>query len=395
MNASVIEAYIEFNKKSILSYNNLLLKYLNIDKNLLKHVSIEKVDKIVCEYWKKKYSSDTTPEVVNIDLEIMLSLPKKRHQDLNLIMSMLGQQIINLKELENNDSLVRLYKILSNSIFIAIELNNRTCSIANNDFSFKKAISSILEKYGNYLEKEVVLVLNQSMPVLKDECTNNNRIIKKLVKHYNTSKVDFEGYELVNTLDLYKIFQIIPKYDFEKLKLNGKRKISTIVSQQKYYKDIFFILLDKLNYEILKNLVQRKNVSNYIVSLPNDFLKTKTNISRIIKLLDSSYSKKHICLEIEYSQLKKYMEHFDRLKSNGISIIISNIGKQYSKEVLENVCFVSLNSDNLNDEKLLKLVKNNHMTVIYNTEISDDYPKGIGLIRNINNSKMISKEKMS
>lgn len=393
MDVSIIEAYFDFYKKSTINYNRLLLKYLDIENDLLANVSIEKIDKIVCECYKKKYSDNLLPEVINIDLEIMLSLSKKNHADLKLILSVLSKQIINLKELENNANLIYLYRILSNSILIAIELNERTCSMAVDNFSFKNLISKILEEYGNYFEPIVVKKLNQSMPLLKDEYNKRVKIVSKLINHYDSNKLDFEGFEIIDVLKQNRWYQIVPKYNFEKLNLNGKRKISTIVYRQNVYKDIIFILLDKINYQILKNVISQRHVSNYIVSLPNDFLKTKTNTLNLIKLLESSYSKKHIYLEIEYSQVRKYMEHVEKLKNNNISIIVSNINKQYSKEIIQLINFVCLDKMNFNDDKLLKLIKDNHIKIMFEQE-ENSYPLEVNLVRLKNNYKMISKEKM-
>lgn len=393
MNVSIIEAYFEFYKKSILNYNRLLLKYLDIENDLLANVSIEKIDKIVCECCKRMYSNNLLPEVINIDLDIILSLSKKNHPDLNLILSVLSKQIINLKELENNTNLIYLYRILSNSILIAIELNKRTCSIATDNFSFKNVISMILEEYGSYLEPVVVKKLKQPMSLLKDEYNKRIKIMNKLIQHYDNNKLDLEGFEICNISDQNKWYQIIPKYNFEKLKLSGKRKISTIVCRQNVYRDIIFILFDKINYQILKNVVKEKSVSNYIVSLPNDFLKTKTNTLKLIKLLDSAYSKNNIHLEIEYSQLKKYTEHVEQLKNNNISIIVTKINKQYSKEIICLANFVCLDKINFNDDKLLKLVKDNHIKIMF-LQDGNDYPLGVSLVKNQNNLKVISREKM-
>ena len=396
MNSSIIEAYINFYKKSILTYNRLLLKYLDIEDDLLENVSIEKIDKIVCECCKRKYSNNINPEVINIDLEIMLSFQKKVHQDLNLILSVVNQQIISLKKLENNDDLIRLYRILSNSILIAIELNDRTCSIVNRNCSFNEVILMIQKKYGNCLEPDVVKKITSSMPLIRDEYNKRIKVINKLILHYEKNKIDFEGFNLNDISSQTKWFQISPKFNFEKLKLTGKRKISTIVSRQSSFKDIIFILLDMINYEILKKVSIQKNVSNYIVYLPNDFLKTKTNTLNLIKLLENSYSKEHIYLQIEYSQLRKYMEHFMKLKENNISIIVSNINRQYSKEVVEQIDFICLDKKDFLDERLLKIVKDNHINIIFEQETNDnDYPQGIKLIRNSSNNKMISREKMA
>lgn len=395
MSSSIIEAYIKFYKKSILTYNRLLLKYLDIEDDLLESVSIEKIDKIVCECCKRKYSNNIYPEVIDIDLEIMLSSQKKGHQDLNLILSVLNQQIISLKKLENNDDLIRLYRILSNSILIAIELNEWTCSIVNRDYSFKEVILMIQKKYGTYLEPGVVKIITGSIPLVRDEYNERIKIIDKLILHYDKSKIDFEGFKLNDISNQENWFQISPKYNFEKLKLTGKRKISTIVSRQSNFKDIIFILLDMVNYEILRKVITQKNVSNYIVYLPNDFLKTKTNTLNLIKLLENSYSKKHIYLEIEYSQLRKYMEHFMKLKENNISIIVSNINRQYSKEVVEQIQFISLDKTDFLDERLMKIVKDNHINIIFEQDSNDNNcPQGINLIRNSSNYKMISREKM-
>ena len=394
MNTNIIEVYFEFCKKNILNYNRLLLKYLNIEDDLLKKVSIEKIDKVVYECYLEKYFNDKNPRVINIDLEIMLSLSKKRHPDLDFILAVLNKQIVSLDKLDNNIDLVRLYKILSNSILIAIELNERTCSIAIQDCSFKNVISIIQDKYNGYLEPEVVDKLLKPMPLLREEYNRKSKIKDKLILHYNNNKIDFEGFEIVDIFEQTKWFQIKPKYNFEKLKLTSKRKIVNIVYRQNYLKDIMCILLDKLNYEILKQLVARKNVSNYIVTLPNDFLKTKTNVNNLIKILNNTESKQHIYLEIQYSQLRKYTEYFQKLKSNNISIIVSEIGKQYSKELIEQIDFISIKSD-LIDERLLKIIRENSIVIMLENYQNDiDYPNEVRLIRNQVNSKIISKEKM-
>ena len=395
MNTNIIEVYYNFCKRNLLSYNRLLLKYLNIEDDLLEKFSIEVVDKIVSDCYEKKYSNNIEPEVINIDLEIMLSLPKKRHRDLDLVLAALSKQIIVHNELQNNINLVHLYRILSNSILIAIELNERTCSIASRGSSFKEVISSILDKHGNYLEKDVITKLSKPMPLLKNEYNTKSKIIDKLIIHYDSNKIDFDGFEIRNLNDQTKWFQILPSYNFEKLKLTGKRKVSTIVSEQNNFKDIIFILIDKINYELLKQLVLKKQELNYVITLPNDFIKSKTNVIKLIKLLDNNNSKKYIYLEIDYSQLRKYEESFQKLKSKNISIIVSKFKKQYSKELVEQINYIALDKNEFNDQKLMKMVNDNHMFIIFDQELNDnDYSSNIKLVRNQFNSKVISKEKM-
>lgn len=393
MITNIIDAYFKYNKNNILIYNEMCLKYLDIEGVLLEKNIVEVFDKIIYEYFTKKYSNDTKPEVINIDLEILLSSLKTKQPDLDLLLSVLIQHI-NVNKFEDNVDLVHLYRILSNSILIAIELNQWTCSIAKGDNSFKEVISKILDKYDKYFEPDVIKMLKKPIPLLKEQYIARKKIMDKLIQHYDNQKIDFEGYEILNTYNQNKWFQVNLKYNFEKLKLTGKRKISNIICEQNSFKDIIFITLDKLNYEILKKLINNKDIPNYVLLLPDDFLKTKTNTEKLVKILNNSYSKEHIYLEIEYSQFKKYNTNIQILNKYKIPLIVSNIKKQYSREIIEQTKFMILDENNIQDDNLIKIIKDKKIfTILDESNKKINYPNA-NLIRNKFNSKIISKEKM-
>lgn len=395
MSTNVIDAYSEFNENSIFYYNKLLLNYLYIENDLLNNINDDMVRKLIHNYLNTKPVSNSRPNVINIDLEIFLTSQNIENKDMNYIMELITQHVISLKDLNRDPQLVSLSRLLSNSIMIAIELNNRTGSLADSESSFKKVLLDIQKKYASSFEPKVLKLLKQPMTQLKDEYNRRMKVKKKLIEHYENNSIDFEGSEFENLKTDSRWFEVYPTYYFEKLKLTGKRKISTIVCEQKNFRDVILIIIDKIGYEILKAIYNQDTIPNYVVPLTKDFLKTKTNIEKVMKLLKNKTAKQHIYLEVDYKQMEKYMEQYERLLKNGISVIVTDIPKKYDKSSINLIKFIKIDGDLINDVKLLKILELNNSLIIIDKKKPDvEITKQVTLVQNRDVIKMVSKRKM-
>lgn len=393
MDMNIINIYLESSTEHIISMNKLLLGYLYVNNDLLNDSIHKKMKQVVKDYLKNTVITNNKPKVVNIDMQLFLDSNQIKQEELKGIMSMLVNYTVGLNKISTNESLIKLYKILSNSILISIELYNKSNSIVGEVCSFKEAMNEIQNEYSNDLEKEVSSRLTGKFPLLKNHFDTCKRYNKKIAELYTNLKVDYELKEILCKNSKEKWFQIIPQYHFEQLKLDGKRKIQTIIEEQKIYTDIVFILLDQLSYTILKDVLLKKKIPKYIISLPANFIKTKTNVKRLIKLLDQEELKKVLYFELEYKEMNKYLENFNMLKQKNISFIISSPKDKYDKNTIWEIKFIALDEQEMKDDKLLNLLKYNKPKILLDLETSDFQDDMVYLIRNAN-SKTRSKENL-
>ena len=391
MDMNIINLYLESSTEHIISMNKLLLGYLYINKELLNDSIHKKIKQVVRDYLENTVIMNNKPKVVNIDMQLFLDSNQIKDKKLENIFSMLVDCTVGLKKISTNDSLIKLYKILSNSILISIELNNKCNSIVGEVCSFKEAMNEIGNEYANDFEKEVSSRLTGKFPLLKNYFDNCKKYNRKIAELYANLKIDYELKEISCKNSKEKWFQVIPQYHFEQLKLDGKRKIQTIIEEQKIYTDIVFILLDQLSYTILKDVFLKKKIPKYIISLPNNFIKTKTNVKRLIKVLDHDELKKFLYFELEYKEMIKYNDNFDMLKQKNISFIISRPKDKYDKNTIWGINFITLDEQEIKDEKLLNLLKYNKPKILLDLETSDFQNDMVYLIRNAN-GKTQSKE---
>ena len=87
----------------------------------------------------------------------------------------------------------------------------------------------------------------------------------------------------------------------------------------------------------------------------------------------------------------KYNDNFDMLKQKNISFIISRPKDKYDKNTIWGINFITLDEQEIKDEKLLNLLKYNKPKILLDLETSDFQNDMVYLIRNAN-GKTQSKE---
>lgn len=366
MKVNIIDAYNNFSYNNIIAYNNLLFKYLYDDTNSIDDSLNKALNKFV-----KHYIED-----------------RSTNFSLNSIILFLSNNIKNFEILKEDGNFIQQFDILSNSIIIAIELD-RANSIVNYECSFEDVLTKIFKRYEKQFNSNITLLLEKRISSLKNLFNQKRKIISKVVSHYNNLNIDFELLELTNNKFDIKWFQVFPKYNFKQLKLDASYKIQDIIEEQRLTRDIFLIVIDKLNYELLKIKLLEKKTPNFIIELPKNFLKTKTNIKTLVSLITNE----SIVLEIDYGEIVRYFDSIQFILKNKVSIVANKIPKKFDSSILEMMSFISLSDDNNDDIKLLEMASKFKIPCILtknNMEITVDESLYY-LVRRVKSSR-ISKE---
>lgn len=367
METSIIDAYKMFSHNSINAYNNAFLKYLYNGDSFLNSSIYLSIENVVVDYL----------EHINT------------YYSLDEVFTFIQNNIKSFDKQKDDADFIKNFRLLSNSIFIAIELH-RANSIVDCSCSFEDILLRIYEKYANQFEKEVIELFNRNLPLLKKEFSKRRKIILKIIEHYDNFNIDYSVLELKNNITLDRWFQIFPTYNIRQLKLVGNKKVQNIIEEQKLIRNIIFILIDKINYQYLRCRLNNGKLSNYIIYLPKDFLKTKTNVKKIISLVKNN---KSIVLEMDYEEIRKYSSSIDLILSKKIAIMAKNVPRKYDSDLVSKINYLSLDKNNLSDKKLMDSINRFKIPcVLTRSTFDDDLPndENFYLIR-ISNSNLVDR----
>lgn len=277
--------------------------------------------------------------------------------------------IDNKSILENNT----LYEIV---LKIAMEISEYATNIRNNA-KFPQTISKIKSKFKGIDYQEII---DNLRPIEKD--------LKKifLAERKRVNKFNKKTEENVFNLKFHPIFktnwsttamlEAELRWNIDEIKGEHHDIISKILSKHNIDDELFLVFLKEVDLFLIKSYLNNKKVQNIFIDLEEKFLKKKSNIQKMNKILCDNFLRNVISFRVKYKMLESCNDTIFDLKNKGYNfslnetIDITNI----KLNSYINYTFIDFNEFS-SDEKIMSKIEychNNNIKIIVN-EVNDDF----------------------
>lgn len=316
---SVVDKYFSSRRNELCEYSSILINFYKYNKNDSLYKSkaeiISVIKKITALYFDKYYlSSYVNYKPVNK----YYNFPPTIDDEFKSIL-LSGIKYLQSEELDiASNSFFLLY--ITTVIYIGELFYKFRYQIINSDNS-TKFIFDITRKIGKSfafitIDPDCKKELSELLKLVK-ECIKRENKTENALNNYHSDK-SYNEFEVLNVDKKY--YTVKYKYDIKVLEQYKIKDTKRIFNKENYDEEFLFISIEECLVTLLKSLI--KNVNNYfVIRLNNKFLKKKSNINKLLKLLKSKYSKDHFKVLISYNKYNKTDNVLEIIQS-GIEVLL-------------------------------------------------------------------------
>lgn len=371
-----VESYLKFKTNFVTDYSSTLLKSLVREKMSFKYFERD----ILNYYDHFILANDTYDDIFENFEEEMLLLERLEkinvtNKKLQKIYTIFFKERLQDDLLLKDDNARQIYRLITTTIFIALELDKYVTPVNPLKISYRKALTQIIDDNKDIIDKKIILALREKQVKLKS--TFDNTITKNLrfITKYNSTKAFEVGYiPIKSCINDQSTNMSVSTLKFSIKDLDDKKEedINKVASSNIIKNSFTQIELELSTFDVFKELIKHITRPKFIL-IPKDYFKFKVNFRELKNLC--SGIEKYIFLNIDYEDFLKNQEIIDSLLELNISIGI-RIGETPLdiKKIKDKVRFVFIEYDQdskIIDKNLESLQTNHIKTISYNTALEE------------------------
>lgn len=342
MKGSVADDYLNFEIQYIYSYFSIIWE------NILKFERLDQGDKLcVISQIKKGLLSERFDynEIVDEDL------------------------IVDNKSILENAALFEIV------LKLAMEISEYATNMRINA-NFPETIAKIKSKLKGINYREIIENLR---PIEKD--------LKKLFLAERKSFINFnkKANDDIFELKFHPIYDIDGavtnmleaelRWTIDEVKGEHRDIISRILSKHNIDNDLFLVSLREIDLFLIKSYINNKKVKTIFINFDEKFLKKKSNIQKMNKILNEKFIRNIVNFQINYAMLESCNNIISELKENGYSFSLDeniDITNTQANSII-NYIFVDYNEFSSDNNLMMKVdyCHNKNIKIIVN-EVNDD-----------------------
>lgn len=334
MENEIISLFLNRKKQNISKYSEIFAKY-----SLKGNVKLNKIINKIVEIYYDKYYLDKNLDFSLLTKYFEITKTKESIMKDVLLSSILFYKNSGLEEQIDND--IKTIVVLSNLIYLSINLDEYTNELINQSIDIDSRLESYFNRFENKIKVEENLnELKQELisSVKKDinsekkfwKLLDNNTFIlkfKQSLKNNNIYKVDYEY-----------IIKMLNRYD--------ESEIDKTILTKGINDDILTIYLEKLAVIILKNLLYKHNEDLFFINIDYSYFDKNKNLISLEKIFLNPIIKKHIVFCFEAKNLKDCNACLKYLNDKNYNLgLIDVFNNKLSTNVLEKFNYIFMDSE--------------------------------------------------
>lgn len=313
MQNTLIEKYLEFKRKSLISYSTAFYKLYpakedTIWKSEKEYESI--IESVIDTYLEKYYFRERK------ELE---KLNKNNYNEeefkLALALAIIADTYKEKYEKLKNNYKKGLYN-LTVIVYIIINID-KDINILTETISLS-GILDIIREYFKHINQEMIMDKNPFiMDILGNRIKDNTRLLKKF---FST----LESKEAYNQFARYDDEYYFAKFAYDNALLDKYKEIDIekVYNKYKLEEEFYEVSYELASITILKEYSLHNKVYGLIIPITSSYLKDEKNINFINKTFNNPYIKSKIKFSVLYSEYNKNREIFNILRDMKFKLVL-------------------------------------------------------------------------
>lgn len=343
MKNNIIDVYYERRENNIAGYMKTIMKSVFDKSRIRSELYLNVVEKYVTDNnWRFIKLTPKTSEFMNKNNITHYKIKTI----LNYVITYMKDQKIRDNLDENKDELLAI----ANSLFVAVEMDNRTNVLLHESVTYAKVIKNVITEYDKIFEKDFIDKLKAIEKELKDQMKTNILADKAFFRTLKNKNFNLSFLEIAS-LDECDYYDVKFNYQINALNKFMARDINDQIVTKGLDNKFTIITAEMLSITILKMLYKRKKARIFFIDITESFLEDMDNINDLVTKLSNPKVKERVCLKIKYPLLQKNKEKIIKLVNAGFQI--ATYGMKNISEKRDGTYFRSIVDILIEDEKFI------------------------------------------
>lgn len=321
MENDIISLFLNRKKQNISQYTEIFIKY-TLKGNIKLNKIINKIVEIYIDnFYLKK----------NLDFTLLMPYFEIKKTNESLMKDVLLSSILFYKNsgLEKQiESDIKTIVILSNLIFLSINLDECVNEYQHEKTDVEKRIDKYFEQYQNKIkvsEENLKLLVSDLTSQIKKDVASE----KKFWKNIKTSNYILT---LSSTLKNNNLFLVNYHYDIKMLNRYDEEEIERVSLTKGIKDDILTIYLEQLSVVILKDLLSKSYDDYFFINIYGDYFNKNKNLINISRIFSNDSIKKHLVFCFSFDTIKDDVNVIKYLNSENFQVGLMGIENSISIE---------------------------------------------------------------
>lgn len=241
------------------------------------------------------------------------------------------ENVVDYLDLIDNPELFNWYYLVAKLILLNLIFEEYSNSITEKKYSYDAIIDAFTKRYSTLFDDKVKSLFDKNYTKLIRNINKNNKATEKCIRDLKKSplKVNYELMGKYNDISYY-----ISKIKFDEKEFSGIDVKHTFDAFQKYNYSVEFkyIEAENISFEVIKNVFGNKPNTLYFVKLPFNFFRLKTNVDKLLSVIEPK-TRKYFVFLVPYDDLINKSARIQEFKNFGFKIGVYNMKDVESKSI--------------------------------------------------------------
>ncbi len=241
------------------------------------------------------------------------------------------ENVVDYLDLIDNPELFNWYYLVAKLILLNLIFEEYSNSITEKKYSYDVIIDTFTKRYSILFDDKIKGLFEKNYTKLIRNINKNNKATEKCLHDLQKSPLKVK-YELIGKYN--DIYHYISKINFDEKIFDGIDLNHAFDAFQKYnYSTEFkYIEVENISFEVIKNVFGNKSNTLYFVKLPFNFFRLKTNINKLMNIIEPKTIKYFVFL-IPYSDIIGNTARIQKFKNFGFKLGVYNMKEPEAKSV--------------------------------------------------------------
>lgn len=277
------------------------------------------------------------------------------------------ENVVDYLDIIDNQEMFHWYYLIAKLILVNMLVEEFSNSLTKENLEYDDMVHMLETNNETIFDDEVSELFDKNYLKLIKNIVRNQKATKKSLNELSKSPLDV-NYDIVGEFN--GIVYYISKIKFDETIFKGIDINHAFDAFQKYgyATDFKFIEAENISFEIIKNVFNNKIKTLYFVKLPYDFLRLKTNIEKMVKIIEPK-TLKHFIFLVPYEEIIDRTNKVLEMKKCGFKVGVYNMKTVESKSLkLKNIVdYVFIKTEEMiNYEGVVKFARSLNSIIVEN-----------------------------
>ena len=313
MDQDIVSLYLIRKKQIVSKYCEIFLKY-----TLNSKIDLNKIISKIVEIYFDNYYLEENNDFTILNKYFELGKTKESLMKNILLSSILFYKNSGLEAQIEND--IKTIVILSNSIYLALNLDNYTNEYLNSALDIEIRLNNYFDKYQSKIK------LDDKIDIFKDEIYNEVKKEISIEKKFFKSLVD-DNYiiSIRDNINIKNIFLVDYKYNIKLLNRYEKSELDKISNTKGIMDDILTIYIHKLTILVFKDLLCKNFDDKFFIEIDSNYFTKNKNLINLETILNNKSIKNRIVFVFNIKNLDDELSSIKYLHDNNYSLALNSL----------------------------------------------------------------------